>query len=391
MTKDVVVILEDEAPVRNGFRQQFEDSELDIELIECSTYDEYKAVISDPLMKQRIKVFIMDLSNNQAETDGKVFKASEYIMDQYANNRVPIFVHSAYLEYYNDLDDKGTVFKVKKDTNSTPPIVESIKLMKDSGFLDIFCFQGSIETKIMTEIHNAFIEQFKSKEIEEIIKSINSVEGIDLRSRTLEVFERIAIRSVYQNLISAKIESTESVKLNVIEHYYRRKGFQFFTGDIFEHRTTQEFVFVATPRCNIANNNFSEILLCQVNNISDEELRGMLKKVDNLRKGITDDVTSSLIGERRRFLPKTPQFGGGFVDFKNTFTIDIDKLNNNYTYKISLVDDLTNDIIRKLSSYLLRGGISDTHYAEAQHYLKEIVNKIDLQDGDERSEVPESK
>ena len=373
MRPDAVLLLDDDLSVREGFRYQFEDaSELELELIECSNYEQYEQAISKPENKHRIKAFILDLANSQFETQNQTFKARDYIQHQYKNNRVPIFVHSANIMHYDDLEDKGTVFKITKEPDSAEKIFDTIKLMKESGFLDVFCFEGSIEKKIMKEIHSAFTDQFKSNEIEEIIKSVKT-NGVDkLKQRTLEIFERIALRSVYQNVISSREENQESVKLNAIEHFYRRSLTpDFYTGDIFEHSTSKKLVFVATPRCNIMNKNFTEILLCEINNMSVDEKRGLSSKIDNLRKGITDDVTSSLIGERKRFLPKTPQFAGGFVDFKNIFTILPDAFKLEYVYKISLVDDLTNDIIRKLSSYLLRGGISDTHYLEAMHYLKE--------------------
>jgi hypothetical protein len=139
--------------------------------------------------------------------------------------------------------------------------------------------------------------------------------------------------------------------------------------------------FVATPRCNISNKNFDKILLCEVNEISIEQNTSFssTKIADNktaetkgakqLRSGITDDVTNAYVGERFRFLPPSPQFRGGFVDFKKIITVSEEEIKN-YTLSISLVDDLTNDVVRKLASYLLRGGISDTAYEEALYYIK---------------------
>ena len=379
-TRNIVLLLEDEPDVREGFKQLFEDLIPDLELIECSDYEAYESQVNNIEVRDLIKCFIMDLSNTPNEQLSKSFKAAEFIMAQYRENRVPIFVHSAYLEKYTDLDNKGTVFKVPKNPVSTKTICDTIKLMLESGFLDIFCRNGSLETKIMTQIHAAFIEQFKSNEIEGIINSIKSANPQNTPERTVEIFERIALRSVYQNVISSS-GSNDSLQVNAIEHYYRRKGLPFYTGDIFRNLETEQLVFVATPRCNIANNNYQDILLCRVNPISEEEMRGLIKKVENLRKIITDDVTSSLIGERRRFLPQTPHFQGGFVDFNLIFTVTPADFENKYIYEISLVDDLTNDVTRKMVSYLQRGGISDTHYLEAQQYLEIIKNQDTSEDG----------
>ncbi|MNL37456.1 hypothetical protein D3C87_1596010 [compost metagenome] len=195
------------------------------------------------------------------------------------------------------------------------------------------------------------------------------------------MFERIAVRSIYQNLINSNSED-KSVVVNSIEHYYRRTNTDkhcFYTGDIFENQSGKMF-FVATPRCNISNRNFEQILLCEINEISadqnnsfqsakvENKATGETKGAKQIRTSITDDVTNSYVGERFRFLPPSPQFRGGFVDLKKIITVSEEELMS-YNLVISLVDDLTNDVVRKLAGYLLRGGISDTAYNEAQYYL----------------------
>ncbi|NVM64490.1 DNA-binding NarL/FixJ family response regulator [Mucilaginibacter sp. SG538B] len=370
---DAVLILEDHDSVIKSLTQLMEDIELPLDLIHCKTYDEYEKAIGDEANKKRIKCLIMDLSNNKSEDQSKSFKSIDYINDQYANNRIPIFVHSAYLNTYEGLADRGTVFKVLKTTKSPKEIVDLLKKFYDSGFLDIFSNGGSLENKIMKEVHNSFVEQFKSNEIAQIISSIESAEPADFQARIKEVFERIAIRSVYQNLISTK-ENSAAVRVNTIEHYYRRNaGCAIWTGDIFKNKESNNHVFIATPRCNLANNNFNQILVCEVNEV-DEKKIAEFKKKDGDSK-IQRSITDNLVGEKLRFLPRTPQFKGGYVDFVNTYTLDPQIITSNYEYVISLVDDLTNDVVRKLSTYLLRGGIADTHYAEAIYYFQDLFPK----------------
>ncbi len=386
--KDIILILEDQETVIKAFEQWFEDNGLNVELLICKTYPEYEKNISDSKINSRVKCIIMDLSNNKEEETATKYKSTEYIKEQYHNNRIPIFIHSGFLENFTDLEDKGTVFKIPKDSTSIRSIGDSIKLMFESGFLNIFSFGGSIESKIMTEIHKAFLDQFKGKEIEEIIKSIKVASSENVNNRTKEVFERLALRAVYQNAISNK-ENKESVKVNSIEHYYRRTGSDkhlFWTGDIFKKNTTNgvlELVFIATPRCNISNKNFESVLCFKINLIREDQKSSFLStKIDNkdtgetkgskqLRTSITDDSTNAFVGERFRFLPKTPQFDGGFVDCMKCLTIEIEELEKGYEYVISLVDDLTNDVVRKAATYLQRGGISDTEYNEALYYFNE--------------------
>lgn len=383
--KDIILILEDNDPVLEGFKQWYEDASINIELVLCKDYSQYEAKINDPKVKNRIKCLVMDLSNNKEEEISTTYKSVSYIKQQHKENRIPIFIHSGFLENFSELEDKGTVFKIPKSKESIGVIGNSIKTMHESGFLNIFSHGGTLESKIMSEIHHAFVNQFKGKEIEEIIKSISKASKENIENRTQEVFERIALRAVYQNAIS-NTENKEGVKVNSIEHYYRRTDMhKVWTGDIFINKNTsiKEMLFVATPRCNLSNRNFEKLLFFKINEIREDQKNSFISKKDphketgetkggkQLRASITDDVTNPNIGERFRFLPKTPQFEGGFVDVRNCITISEEDFLFSYDYVISLVDDLTNDVIRKAAAYLLRGGISDTAFDEAIFYFEE--------------------
>ena len=127
---------------------------------------------------------------------------------------------------------------------------------------------------------------------------------------------------------------------------------------------------IVTPRCNVGHNNFDELLLCKISKIDDEvknEFLNVKKGLEVFKKHVTDDKK---VGERHRFLPPTPQFIGGFVDYKTIFSLNTESFKKDYLYLISLSDELTNDVVRKLSAYLMRGGISETDFNESLFYLK---------------------
>jgi|SRR5690554_10392 len=387
---DLVVLLEDEEPIRKGFLDMFSDLELEIDLHCCKTPNEYSTFIRETENKARLRALIMDLSNtpeenNANEEDVKTFAAAKFILEEYKGNRIPIFIHSSKLQHYDDLDDRGTVWKIEKSQNSIEDVCNKIRLMLDTDFLNIFRLGGKLESKIMEEIHKAFVNQFEKDEIEEIIKSIVSVGEEGISERVAEVFERIAIRSVYENWVSAKEvegELTEK-KFNAFEHYYRRTSdYQIWTGDIFQSTENKEMTIVLTPRCNVGHDNYDELLLCRVIELGGQKLDEIThpkKGGERLRKNITDDVT--ITGERHRFLPKTPQFEGGVVDYKTMFTMKKEDFVTKFdTRLISLSDELTNDVVRKLTAYLSRGGISETEFSEAYNYLankKEGYNAIE--------------
>lgn len=376
--KGVIILLENESTIRNSFQSLFEDLGIDLELVLCSSPKEYEKALSQSKKENNLRGLIMDLSNTDQEEDTKSYKAADYIQEEFDFNRIPIFIHSGNLEHYKELNDKGTVFKIPKGSNSISSICQSLKKMSDCGFLDIFCLGGELENKIMLEVHKAFVEQFKGSEIEGIIDSISeAAEPQNITVRTKEVFERIALRTVFENWNSASMMGDGSIKevqLNSIEHYYRRTSdFDFWTGDIFlwKQDPTVKCV-VLTPRCNVGHNNFDELLFCKIEKITEEKLKALTGKKgpEQLRKNITDH---QIVGERYRFLPPTPQFSGGLVDFKSVFTKSQKFIKENCELEITLSDELTNDVVRKFAAYTLRGGISETEFGEAHHYVKKLV------------------
>lgn len=373
----VVILLENEKDIRDTFTNLFEDLDLNLKLVECSNPQEYEKALEQSKTNNDLRAIIIDLSNSDKEEDTKQYKASEYIKQEFEVNRIPIFIHSGNLEYYTELSDKGTVFKTPKEKESAKSICSLLKKMDDSGFLNIFCLGGELEKTLMDEVHSTFVEQFKGKEIESIIDSISNSSKDNLIIRTKEVFERIAIRNVFENWNSASDKGTEGIKevqLNAIEHYYRRtSAFDFWTGDVYKSISTPENkCIILTPRCNVGHQNFDELLLCRIQVITEQKLKELTGKKgeEKLRKNITDH---EIVGERYRFLPPTPQFSGGLVDFKSVFTLSPQSINDNWEREVTLSNELTNDVVRKYANYTLRGGISETEFEEAHHYVKTLV------------------
>lgn len=377
MKNGIVILLEDEKSIQESFKTLFDDLEVGLTLIVCSKPEEFEHTINKPEIKAELRALIMDLSNTHEEVISQHYKAAEYIKSEYENNRIPIFIHSGNLDHYHEFPDKGTVFKIEKNRDSAVTICNDIKKYKDSQFLDIFRNGGILEKLFMQELHSAFVDQFKNEEIKTIISSIYSSNLNNLEARTIEIFKRIAVRSLYTNLISAKKNndsSIQEVKLNSIEHYFRRNSaFKFWTGDIFISNEDNDMYVIITPRCNLGHIKHDELTLCKVLPISETLRKAFLntnskKAAEELKIQITDN---SKVGERYRFLPPSPQFNGGTVDFLLVKTLKTEELKSKYSYVISLSDELTNDVVRKYASFMLRGGISETDFNESLFFCKD--------------------
>lgn len=378
----MLIVFDDQKEFREFYSQSFPKLGIEMEVIECETKDNIRELLKNSDMMQKAKILVFDLSTDAHEVEKQEFDILEDISKSYEHFSIPIFIHSAFADRIDSkYDNLGTLFKIKKSNNSVEEILNSIELFYSSGFLEIFSPGGYLETQIFKEIHRSFNEQFYGDEIKEILKSIKHTKKDDIKTRVKSVFERIAIRSLYQNLLSAKkVEESESISeitINLVEHYYRRKSdFEIWTGDIFENQESGEQVFILTPRCDINNGVCNDrFLVCTIEKLDRKSIKNM-SSPDDANKYLTDNPIKS--GIRFRYLLPAPNYDGGKIDVSKYYLMTKDELtkhDSKFKYKISLSDELTNEVVRKFSNYIQRGGISASEVTEAMFYsIKMIEN-----------------
>lgn len=363
MAEGVILLLDDDQSNLDVFSHLYEQYDIPLTLKTFKDIEKFRSAIRDKTTGPNVKAVIFDLVQKKSEEIATEFEVSKDIKNIFDSNRIPIFIHSAYIHKYSDFEDKGTVFKIPKSAESTQTILDKIKLFHDSGFFDIFCPRGIIESKIMTELHNAFIKQFHKDEIENIIKALKETGGDKYDERVIEVFTRISIRALMTKLIAPYFNDDgvlEQTKINAAEAYVRRiNDFKIWTGDIFEKKDKSEMILLLTPRCDIASKNKTNILACKI-------FKDLAVKKDEIQKAIVDNIRD----KKYRFLPKTPLFGGGKVDLSSHITLGTEEIQKNYNYMISLSDELTNEITGKFCSYFMRTGISEIDQAELLHFFE---------------------
>jgi hypothetical protein len=363
MADGIIMLLDDEEDNVKSFVHAFSQLDIELELKPYTAIEDFRRDMCDETIKPRIKAIIFDLVQNKKELGKDAFAVSEDIKKIFDTNRIPIFIHSAYLERYHDFEGKGTIFKIPKSGTSVAEICEKLKLFYESDFLNIFCPGGIIENAIMNELHNAFINQFYKDDIENIIKAIKGTGGVTYSERVIDVFKRISVRALMSRLVAPYFNEDgqlEQRKLNAAEHYVRRiSDFKIWTGDIFEKKDESEKILILTPRCDIASKNKTNILACRI-------IPGLPTTKEEMKKAMVDNVRD----KKYRYLPKTPLFEGGKVDLSTHMTIPSGEILTNYCYLISLSDELTNEITGKLCSYFMRTGISEIDEDELIHFFK---------------------
>ncbi len=365
MSEGIIIHLDNDDKLLSRSRHLFEQSEINahFKYITCITQEEFQEKIKQN--ENNLKCLIFDLVGHnpgREELDEGNAKFLTYVEDSFAKYNIPIFIYSGYLELIEEqFRDYGTVFKVSKD-EGVGVIFAKVKLLHDSGFLNLFCPGGSLETEIHKEIHESFVKQFRDGEIEKIIQTIQRSNPDNLNVRCTVIFKRIAIKALMSKLLSPVIEDEATV--NAIEHYYRRiNAVEFWTGDILEKNDRSQQLIILTPRCDCIRG--SHFIACTIESDFPPD-----NKKDKIRRALTDNPNFS--GTAFRYLPPAPVFSGGKVDFASHRTMTREELQSDYKVIISLSDDLTNEILAKFGSYFLRTGINTIDVDELVTYLDSL-------------------
>ena len=135
-----------------------------------------------------MQALIFDLAQaEEALSNDHKYAIVEDILYCYSTRRVPIFIHSAYAELVDVLQDLPGVFLHKKGGLSIRKLRKDLDIMKKSGFLDLFS-EGSLlddQVRIINRklkktdinevkqlLHAEFINIFRDDEIMNNLESI---------------------------------------------------------------------------------------------------------------------------------------------------------------------------------------------------------------------------
>lgn len=345
------------------FESAFAALNLQAQLKKYSKIDDFKSAIEDENILINTQGIIYDLAKDSEESTKNSFAITDIIIKNYNVLRIPLFIHSAHLSHFDKLNENGTVYKFEKSKESVGKLCNLIKLFEESGFMEVFSPRGIIEKEIMIDLHKSFTVQFKNNEITEIIQRIQKIEGDNFKERIIEIFRRIALRSLMSDLMINKRISDSSFNeatISAVEHYIRRinhSNIPVWTGDIFEATDRSHKILVMTPRCDLASKNGSSFLVCCVEEFSEYTSK-------NVESFMRDNIKE----KKFRHLPKTPIFEGGKVDLSRQILIQEEDMKN-YNYVISLSDELTNEILGKFCAYFLRTSLPEVDNEELKNFL----------------------
>lgn len=352
MSNGVVIHLDNDPDRLKESKGLFDQLGLELKYITCENEEGFKKAVKEHRFELRSIVFdLIGKEEREEEFKGNP-EFLEYIQNSFASFNIPIFIYSGYLDALGDkFEQSGTVYKVDKG-DGPAQIFDSIKLLLNSGFIDVFCPGGELERQIHVDLHDAFTKQFTSNEhLEEIINQVMGSGDEDPKLRLKRVLKRVAIRSLLTELLSPLVNEEGKVveeKVNTIEHYVQRiNNIPVWTGDIFSKKEKDDHVFILTPRCNVIRDEMT--LVCPF------RLGDIIKKKDKISKMLQGDPQVSGFD---RYLPPSPGFAGGRLAMSKYFMLSKESLCNEYERVISLSDELTNEILGKFGAFFFRTGIT---------------------------------
>ncbi|WP_407846546.1 hypothetical protein [Chryseobacterium sp. KCF3-3] len=371
MGNGIILHLENDKTLIERYNNLYQQLDMEFEYIGCSTTEEFNSVIND--QERNIKAIIFDLIGSKA-TKEELAGNPEFltvINEKFVKYNLPIFIYSGHLE---SIDDKytrnGTVFKVSKD-DSIQDIFDKIKFLSNSGFIDVFCPGGVLESEIKAELNKSFTNQFsQNNQIEEVLKSIMvSEKPENQKERVKKVFKRIAIKTLSSDLLAPVADSED--KVHPIEHFYKRQSkLPVWTGDIWKQKNGEETFLILTPRCDFATRKAANVMVAKIHKPKPIKLNG---KPEEVEKRLRDYLTDNLQGKSTRYIPSNIFFSdGGMIDLADHHTIDLKSFTDNFDYIITLSDDLTNEIIGKFAYYFLRTGITNINEQEFEAIIKAV-------------------
>lgn len=375
MNKGVIIHLDNELEgVLKPSQGLFNQLGFDVDYIICETKELFETEVTKN--QSRIKGLIFDLLSKEPSVGELEQRDAEFlknVQSSFARFNIPIFIYSGYLDALgNDFDSYGTVFKFDKGDAGIQPIFDKFKFLYDSGFIDVFCPGGVLETEIKDELHNSFTRQFsKNSQIEDVIKNIQAsiTEDEGKAERVKKIFKRITIKTLASDLLAPVADSED--KVHPIEHFYKRQSkLPIWTGDIWKKKSADEFVLVLTPRCDFAAGKATTLIYITVANPPTIQLG---KKAEENQKNIRNHLTDNLLAKSSRYIPANPFFpSGGMAMLANHYTLSIVDFTTGYDYVVTLSDDLTNEIIGKFAYYFLRTGITNINEQEFEAILSTI-------------------
>jgi len=287
----------------------------------------------------------LKLSNTDLEGQGNII-----IKEIRKFHRIPVFVMSAIPQILNpDFEsEKSPLFKVYNRTDKkNEDLLKEILSIYNMGITNILGKRGILEKKF---------DEIFWKHISYVIDEWPIIEP--------KISEKKLLRYISSYLLDyLQIDDEGNFDSFLPQEVYLipSPSTRCHTGDIL--LKDEEYYIILSPACDMVTGKAKNILISKIELFDGmeyykEQLRH-LKGTDDNKKEKAEKIFEGLLTNHNslkyHFLPKTKQFGGGFINFQKLKTFkksDID----NYERFGKISDFFLKDIISRFSNYYSRQG-----------------------------------
>lgn len=259
--------------------------------------------------------------------------------------------------------DEKQLLKVYDKTDSSIEMLESLIKEVDSKKFKLLGKNGEL-SQGMSDIF--------WKALPQNIDSLESSNGIVVR------YVSSWLKNKYEyNNDEENFSKQSPIEMYMIPNFIPR----LCTGDILKNGDT--YFVVMTPACDLSNSKCNKILLVKI--LDDYSVLNGNKKFDNCLSAAKEggDKQKDNLGKftrhnnknRYHFLPRTPNFPGGVMDFQDLLTVNYDSENLQVSEELNYIklgvitDSFIRDIIARFGMYYQRQGQPDLDIEEVIRYM----------------------
>jgi hypothetical protein len=310
----------------------------------CKTKEEGLRAIYE--MKDDLSGAFIDLKLNSGapvdENDG-----NELVASIYGKLRFPVIVLTNTPGAFDAKFPKSSFLEVLTKTDvQYNDILKRIVAIHRTGITPILGGKGKIEKMLSDIFWKHISETLPAFVVQKQTTPEWDVEKVLLRYISAHILEYLEV-SIENNFEA----------FSVIEFYIKPsvKG-KIFTGDIVKDKHSGNFLIVLTPACDLATD------VKRPKPKAEYVTVAWIEEIEKIEKdrnsGDVKRLKSNSHDLKYHYLPKTPLFKGGYVNFQNLSGIPVSEFENNKSFEIECIvtNPFRKDIVSRFSNYYSRQG-----------------------------------
>ena len=331
-----LLIVEDDDGALESCREDFyaykNDTQRDIDIVECKTLDEALTTLDNSFDGAVIDLKLTSRGVEGIEVIKEVRKSFF---------RIPIFIFTGHADIHDESMVGIEVFK--KGETRYYDLIDQLWDTYETGLTRMMGGAGRIE-ELLSKV---FLENLL----------LQRKRWVSYGKQDLERTENALLRHTLDHLLQL-LEDDDKPRYPEEVYLYPHVSKDITTGSVVKEKTTEQPFVVLSPPCDLVirgengKSNTNRILLVEIESVNDA-LDGRRNK----------NSVASLVKNNRQYfhwLPLTHFFEGGVLNFRKLNTLTKDEFEENFEKPaIQISPSFVKDIVARFSSYYARQGQPD--------------------------------